>query len=159
MATIIAGIVQKPLDAQRLIDELIQGCLCDRADISVVARDSTHGAVRDALDASAGAARSLVEGLSQGFEALSRSLPGGGMLRFFGGFGRTLADAAVAGAAGTAKVLVDLGVPKGEARHYGEAFERGGLLVTVHAKTDNIARCVRETMQRHGALAPGEPVT
>jgi hypothetical protein len=148
MATTIAGIVQKPLDAQRLIDELVQGCLCDRADISVVARDST-----------AGAAKSMLDGAWQGFEAFSRSLPGGGMLRFVGGLGRTLADTAVTGAAETAKVLADLGVPKGEARYYGEAFEGGGMLVTVHAKTDNMARCVREAMRRHGALAPGEPVT
>ncbi len=158
MTTTIAGVVEKPIDAQRLIDELVQGCLCDRADISVVARDSTQAAVRGAVDAGAGAAKALVDGVWQGFEALSHSLPGGGVLRFFGGLGRTLADAGVTTAAETARVLAELGVPKGEARYYGEALHRGGVLVTVRARTDNIARCARHVMMQFGALAPGETV-
>lgn len=159
MATTIAGVVQKPVDAQQLIEELVRDCLCDRSDISVVARDSASAAARGAVDATAGAAKSFVDGVWQGFEALSRSLPGGGVLRFVGGLGRTLADAGVATAAETAKALMELGVPKGEARYYGEALEGGGMLVTVQAKTDNIARCARQVMMKHGALAPGEPVT
>lgn len=158
MATTIAGVVEKPVDAQRLIDELVQSCLCDRADISVVARDSNQAAARDAVEETAGAAKAFVDGAWHGFEALSRSLPGGGMLRFFGSLGRRLADAGLTTAAETAKALIELGVPKGEARHYGEAFEHGGMLVTVQARTDNIARCARGVMMKHGALAPGETV-
>lgn len=160
MTTTIAGVVEKPLDAQRLVDELVGGCLCDRSDISVMARDSVADerrqgaqAVKKALDTNADAAKVLLGWLSQGLESVTRSIPGGGMIRGFGSLAAQLADAGVATAAQLAKALVELGVPKGEARHYGEAFESGGIVVTVHARTDNIARCARQTMMKYGALA------
>ena len=68
MTTTIAGVVDKPLDAQRLVDELVSDCLCDRADISVMARDSMQArgrqgadTVKQALDTNAAAAKTLID--------------------------------------------------------------------------------------------------
>ena len=48
MAQTVAGVVEKPVDAQRLIDELVRDCLCDRADISVIARDAARASAEKA---------------------------------------------------------------------------------------------------------------
>jgi len=160
MTTTIAGVVEKPVDAQRLVEDLVHECLCDRSDISVMARDSITDrarqgaeAVKKALDTNADAAKVLIGWMSQGLESVTRSIPGGGMIRGFGSFAARLADAGVSTAAGLAKALIDLGVPQGEARYYGEAFERGGIVVTVQARTDNIAMCARGVMMKYGAVA------
>ena len=169
MAKTIAGVVEKPLEAQRLIDDLERECRCDRADISVMVRDaagwwtqeqaSTAADLKRAIDTSAAGARSLVGGLFEGLEALSRALPGGGVLRVFGSLGVAFANAGVVTAAELVKALVTVGIPQPEARFYGEAFERGGMLVTVQAKSDKIAQCARGVMMQHGALAPNDQVT
>jgi hypothetical protein len=160
MTTTIAGVVEKPVDAQHLVDELVESCHCDRSDISVMARDAMRenrrqGAetVKKALDTNAEAAKTLIGWMSEGLEAATRSLPGGGMIRTFGSLGSQLANAGVGTAAELAKALVELGVPKGEARHYGEAFENGGIVVTVQARTDNIAMCARGVFSKYGAIA------
>jgi len=159
MTTTIAGVVEKPLDAQRLMDELVADCLCDRSDISAMARDAgqagrREGAqtVKQAVDANAAAAKTLIGWMSDGLDSVTRSIPGGGTIRAFGSVGAMLADAGVSTAAEVAKALVDLGVPGGEARQYAEAFERGGIVVTVQARTENIARCAREVMMKYGAI-------
>lgn len=160
MKTTIAGVVEKPVDAQQLVNELVESCRCDRSDISVVARDALResrrqGAetVKKALDTNADAARTLIGWMSEGIQAATRSLPGGGMIRTFGSLGAQLADAGVGTAAELAKALVALGVPSGEARYYGEAFENGGILVTVEARTENIAKCARGVMMKYAAVA------
>jgi len=158
MTTTIAGVVEKPLDAQHLVDELVNDCLCDRSDISVMTRDLTdghrHGAetVKKALNTNAEAAKVLIDWMSQGLDSMTRSIPGGGMIRGFGSLASRLADAGVTTAAELTKALVDLGVPRGDARHYAEAFERGGIVVTVQARTDNMAQCARKAMMKYGAI-------
>jgi hypothetical protein len=160
MTTTIAGVVEKPVDAQRLVDELVESCLCDRSDISVVARDALGAgrregidAVRKALDANAEAAKTLLGWMSDSLESVTRSVPGGGTIRAVGSLGARLAEAGIGTAAELAKALVDLGVPKTEARYYSEAFERGGIVVTVQARSDNMARCVRGVMTKYAALS------
>ena len=160
MTTTIAGVVEKPVDAQRLVDELVESCLCDRSDISMMARDAVRegrrqGAetVKKALDTNAEAAKTLIGWMSDGLDTITRSIPGGGMIRAAGSLGARLADAGVITAAGLAKALVDLGVPNSEARYYGDAFESGGIVVTVQAQTENIAKCARGVMMKHGAVA------
>lgn len=160
MTTTIAGVVEKPVDAQRLVDELVDDCLCDRSDISAMARHSAADGgrqggetVKKALDTNADAAKVLIGWMSQGLESVTRSLPGGSVIRGFGSLAARLADAGVTTAAELAKALVDLGVPRGEARQYAEAFERGGIVVTVQARTDNIAQCARKVMMKYGAVS------
>src|SRR5205085_11047561 len=97
MAQTIAGIVEKPVDAQRLIDELVRDCLCDRADISDIARESAEKAsaradeLKGALDTSATGMHKVFDGLLAGFEGVSRSIPGGGALRLSRKLAATLA--------------------------------------------------------------------
>jgi hypothetical protein len=109
--------------------------------------------VKKALDTNAEAAKTLIGWMADGLESVTRSVPGGGMIRAFGSLGAQLAGAGVGTAAELAKSLVDLGVPKAEARYYGEAFEDGGIVVTVQARTENIARCARGVMMKYGAVA------
>jgi hypothetical protein len=164
MARTIAGVVERPVEAQRLIDELVSDCLCDRADISVIARDTARSSaekasgkadeLRSALDTSAEGAKTMFGGLLAGLEAVSRSIPGGGILRVIGNLGVALANAGVTTAAELAKALIAAGVPAADARYYGEAFEGGGVLVTVQAKTDQIAQCAQKVMTKYGAIAP-----
>ena len=145
MARLIAGVVEKPVDAQRLIDELVSDCLCDREDISVIARDPASspagkGARREefkqAVDQSAEGARTMFGGLLAGLETVSRAIPGGGILRVVGNLGIALANTGVTTAAELAKALAGAGLPAAEARFYADAFHGGGVLVTVTAKTD-----------------------
>jgi len=163
MARTVAGVVEKPVDAQRMIDELVRDCLCDRADISLIARDAGQASggkgaradeLRHAVDQSAEGARTLFGGLLAGLETVSRAIPGGGVLRVIGNLGVAIANAGVATAAELTKALVSVGVPAGEARFYGEAFEGGGVLVTVRAKTDQSAQCAQKVMMKYGAIAP-----
>ena len=160
----IAGVVQKPLDAQRLIDELTSECLCDRSDISVLVRDGTgwtgqdakqvSGGAKQSIEAGTAAARTLIDMLSRGTESISRSIPGGGMLRAVGSVGAAVANAAVAGGAELAKALIDSGVPPGAANFYSGAFDRGDILVTVQARSDKMAQCAQKIMMKYGAVAP-----
>ena len=160
MAQTIAGIVEKPVDAQRLIDELVRDCLCDRADISVIARESAEKAsaradeLKGALDTSATGMHKVFDGLLAGFEAVSHSIPGGGTLRVIGKLGATLANFGVSTAAELAKALIAVGVAAPEARYYAEAFQSRGVLVTVEAKTARSAQCAQSVMAKYGALAP-----
>jgi hypothetical protein len=89
--------------------------------------------------------------LFEGVRAVSEVMPGGGMLRAAGDFAVQLARRGVSTGADMAKGLIDAGVPEGDARRYGDAFASGGILVTVQAKTDKTAQCVRKVMASRGA--------
>lgn len=156
MATTITGIVEKPVDAQKIIEELQSGCLCDRADISLMHRDSGQlvSAARTAIDSSAAAASSVLDLLFQGANTVSRSLPGGSVVRAVGEFGSRLASAGIGTGAEVARALLDAGVSQAEARRSGDAVERGGVLIVVQAKTEKMAQCARTVMAAHGAVAP-----
>ena len=154
MQKTIAGVVEKPLDAQRMIDELTSECLCDRSDISVVTRDGEVGGVKQTIDSGTAAVRTVIDMLSHGTESISRAIPGGGMLRAVGSVGAALANAAVAGGAELAKALVDSGVPQGSASFYSGAVDRGDILVTVQARSDKMAQCAQKVMMKYGAVAP-----
>lgn len=156
--TTIAGVVQKPVEAQRLIDELTRDCLCDRGDISILTRSpetaKATNTVKDGINEGVHAAKTIVDGLFQGFQSASRSMPGGGILRAFGSMGVTVVNAGVSTAGELAKALMDIGVPKGDAQFYGQAFERGEMVVTVNAKSEQMAQCARTVMMKYGAVAP-----
>jgi hypothetical protein len=156
MANTIAGIVEKPADAQRIIDELQSSCLCDRSDISLMHQDTAQvsGAVKSAVDSGASAASSMVSAVFAGVNAVSRSLPGDGMLRAVGSFGAALANAGLDAGAGLAKALIDAGVPKNEAHQYSDAMNHGGILILVQAKTEKMAQCARQILMKNGAIEP-----
>jgi hypothetical protein len=160
----ITGFVEKPVEVQRIIEELTTSCLCDRSDISIVARESAGhasglfaqatqaaGQVAGAATSAAASAGSALTGLAS---AVTRDVPGFGLLRAAGKLGAKLSGAALGTAGDLAKAFVDLGVRQGLAAHYADALREGRILIVVDAKTDNMARCARQVMATHGAVTP-----
>ncbi len=163
MARVLACVVERPVDAQKLMEELTSDCLCDRRDISVLARDQENWVAEAAAKAAAGlkgavgsgaeAIGSLFKVLAESAEPVSRMLPGGAMLRATGDFGVQLATTGAATAAEIANALIDAGVPSSQAGRYGRDLERGGILITVEAKTEKSAQCILKVMAAQGAVA------
>lgn len=164
MTQTITGLVEKPVDAQRIIEELTTSCLSDRSDISIIAHESTGaasgtfahaaqaaGQVAGAATAAASAAGSAFTGLAS---AVTRHVPGFGVLNAAGKLGAKLSGAALGTAEDVAKAFVDLGVRQGLAANYADALREGRILIVVDAKTDNMARCARKVMATHGAVTP-----
>lgn len=122
MQSTIAGVVRAPLDAQRLIDELTDECLCDRADISVLARDGAgrtgqEADAKQSIDAGTAAAKTVIDRLAQG----------GGMVRAFGSVGAAAACRA-ARRASTAAPSSVLQVLDPTAREVGLSARRDALV-------------------------------
>ena len=152
----ITGLVSKPAEAQRIIDELTSRCLSDRADISLVAQgNSGHvsqvlagvaraaGQVAGAVGAAAAATGSAAMGFAS---AVSRDVPGLGVLSIAGRLGGSLAWTALATVEDLAKAFVDYGIEQSLARNYAEALRQGDILIVVDAKTDAMAQCARQVM-------------
>ncbi len=169
MRQALTGLVEKPVDAQRIIDELTTRCLCDRSDISLIAQESggqparmAAGAARTAGQvamAAGNAAASTVSGLMDAASAVSRRVPGFGVLSAFGQLGATLSKSALHTAEDLAQAFVGFGVEQDAARRYADALQEGRILLIVEAKTDNIARCVRQVLATHGAVTPDTRAT
>jgi hypothetical protein len=161
MATTLIGTVDKPVDAQTIIEELVTSCRCDRSDISLLTRDEAVGAkpsdsVREAAHHAAHATQSAGEALAAlwgaGTQFATRAVPGFGALKAIGPFGSTLLKTGFEAGANLARALVDAGIPESEARHAAQALERGGIVITVHAQSENAARCAEGVLNRHGAV-------
>lgn len=156
----VTGLVEKPLDAQRIIDELTNRCMSDRSDISLIAQDTagmSTGAARTAgnLASSAGnAAAKTISDLFHFASDASRQVPGFGVLKSFGQFGATLSRRALATAEDVTKAFTDFGIEQSLAQKYSDALKKGHVLIIVDAKTDNIAQCARQVMATHGATVP-----
>jgi hypothetical protein len=160
----VTGLVEKPVDAQRIIDELTTRCLSDRSDISLIAQDSAgqgsgtaSGAARAAgqvASAAGTAAASTVSSLFEFAAAATRQLPGFGVLKAFGQLGTMLSRTALSTAEDLTKAFVDFGIERDLARRYADALKKGSILIVVDAKTDNMARCARQVLTTHGATVP-----
>ena len=170
MAKTVVGLMDTSAEAERVVRELTSTCECDRADIGLMARDSSDaspsgarytgetedsnasGMARGAMKgAGAGAAVGGVLGLVAGVASLT--IPGLGPFIAAGPIAAALAGAGVGAAAGgVIGALANLGVPEDEAHYYAEGVRRGGTLITVHAATDAIADCAANVMRQHGAV-------
>jgi len=159
----VMALAEKPVDAQRIIDDLTSLCVCDRSDISLVARDDSQqgsGVLSEAaratgqLAAAAGAAAASTLGsmLGAGSRAMTRNVSGFGVLNAFGQLGGMLSRTALATAEDLGKAFKDLGVEGELAREHAEALRQGGILVVVHAKTGKMAECARRVMATHGTV-------
>ena len=164
MPSIVVGIVDKPLEAQRLIDELMSRCLCDRENISVVAQGtSTPGAdmvqeiLRRGTGIAAGTAKAATAAAGGAVSAaagmVSRLVPDFGVMNAAGPLASALANAGLKTLDGLAGALAEAGAAQDRAREYAEALRRGGILVAVQPATENMARCAGEIMRKHGAVA------
>ena len=161
MPKVLAFVVERPLDAQKIIDQVTRDCMCDRADISILARDEenwtseaatkTADAAKDAIASGAHATAALFKAVFEGVQPVSRALPGGAMLRAAGDFGVKLMAGGTTTAADIANALIEAGVRRAEAQNYAQGLDRGGILITVAAKTDKMEQCVRKAMMAQGA--------
>ena len=168
MAKTVVGLMDTAAEAERVVADLTRTCGCDRADIGLMARgpadadvaqrghadhdphrsEIAHGAMKGA---GTGAAVGGVLGLVAGVASLS--IPGFGPFIAAGPIAAALAGAGVGAAAGgIIGALANLGVPEEDAHFYAEGVRRGGTLITVHARTDDIADCAANVMRQHGAV-------
>jgi len=126
-------------------------------EISYVSRHSTD----EGHPVAAGAGKGLLTGAGVGalFGLAAVAIPGVGPFITAGWLasalgitgGAAAAGAVVGGTSGAlAGALSSAGYVKEEAAYYGEAVERGGILVTVHDKEDYSATEIRDVLRRHG---------
>jgi hypothetical protein len=162
MTQTVTGLVGKPVEAQAVIDDLITLCLCDRSDISLIARDhpgqaqlSAGEAVRAtgqvAAAAGAAAAKTLGALLGLGSAIVSRKVSGFGVLSAVGQAGATLSKIALETAQDVGKALMDFGIDRTQARAYADAISKGSIVILVEAKTQKIAECARQVMRTRAA--------
>jgi hypothetical protein len=169
MRQTVTGLVEKPVDAQRIIDELTSRCLSDRSDISLIAQngsgETAHlaaGATRAAgqvARAAGEAAAATFSGLAGIASAFTRQVPGVGVLSAFGQFGTALSKTALHTAQDLGKAFVDFGIEQNLARTYAEALKQGHILILIDAKTENQAKCAHEILSTHGAVMPDARAT
>ena len=162
MAKTVVGLMQSSGEAESVARKVMESCGCDRADIGFITRgkqgaveqrgdDRVQGAVQGA---GAGAALGGALGLVAG--AASLAIPGFGPVLAAGPIASALTGAGLGGAAGgLIGALTNAGVPEGDARYFEEGLKRGGTLLTVHAKTDEMARCAATVMQGDDEAAVG----
>jgi hypothetical protein len=159
MASTLFAVVDKPADAQYIIDELTQSCLCDRSDIGLMTRNaggtvgggSSGSSAASIVNDMSESAQSVLEGMFKAANAMSRALPGGGLLRSAGNLAQPLLQAGLGTATELAKALVGAGAPPNDARDLGQAFEQGGVLISISCKTDQMERCARKVLSKYGA--------
>ena len=155
----VTGLAEKPLEAQRIIEDLTGRCLCDRSDISLVSRDQPQNAVSGAARSAgqlADIAGTAVVTTLEGFLGFASAATSGrdspsGVLRAAGQLGSLLARTALDSAKDLARVLSEYGMDGAQAAAYAEAVQRGSILIVVDAKTEAIARCARQVLATHGA--------
>ena len=161
MVTTLIGTVDKPVDAQSIIEELVSSCRCDRSDISLITRDAAAGSkpsdgLREAAHHAAHATQAAGDALAAlwgaGTQFMTRAVPGLGALRAVGPFGSTLLKTGFEAGASLGRALVDAGIPESEARRAAKALEEGGIVITVQARTENAARCAEGILATYGAV-------
>jgi hypothetical protein len=165
MGHTVTALVEKPIEAQKVIDDLTAMCLCDRSDISLIARDHSGQAYEPlakavqagghvAAAAGAAAAKTLGGMLGLGSAIVSRKVSGFGILSAAGQVGATLAKTALDTAQDVGRALMDFGLEQSLAQVYADALATGAILIIVEAKTEKMAVCARQVMATHGAAAP-----
>jgi hypothetical protein len=160
----VTGLVEKPVDAQRIIEELMARCLADRADIALISHDpagqpsrvvagASRVAGQVAIAAGTAAAHTFA-GLMEFASTVSRQMPGAGAFHAMGQLGAKLSRTALHTAEELGKAFVDFGLEQELARKHAEALRAGSILIVVDAKTDAMAQCARQIFSSHGAVMP-----
>jgi hypothetical protein len=154
MATTVIGLIEDPSEAQKAVDEL-QKAGFGKDDIGVITTDT----MREAATAAAGASTGMLVGGLAGMliGAAALMVPGIGPVLVAGPaltlFGSTTLGLLAGGLIGG---LTAKGIPEDDAHFYAEGVRRGAALITVVAKTDELARRAMEILKSHGAADPGE---
>ncbi len=133
--------------AQRALEDLLNNGF-ERSDISLVRTNQDTGAAAGstttdtvasgaATGAGVGAALGGIAGLVIGLGVLA--IPGIGPVIAAGPLATTLAGAGIGAATGgIIGALTDVGIPETEAGYYMEGIRRGGTLLTVHARDNQV---------------------
>jgi hypothetical protein len=154
MAKTVVGLVEHSGEAQQLVDELLKSGF-NRKDIGVVSSELA----REAAEALAGASKGLAVGGLAGLllAGATLAIPGIGPV-FAAGPALTLLGGTTLGAlaGGLIGGLRSRGVPEKEADLYAEGVRRGGTLITISARSDELADRALEILKRHGAAHPAE---
>jgi len=164
----LTGLADRPLDAQLVIGDLVEQCLCDRSDISLMAgehADTLSGALSGASAKAASvagqvasaaastAATALSSLLGTAASATSRRISGVGVLNAVGELGTMLARSTLTTSADVAKALADFGLDARLAGEYSEALKSGKILMIVRTRSDKMEQCARKIMATRGVLA------
>lgn len=159
MTITVVGLVDSAREAESVMRDLTSVCHCERADISLAARqDESTPPRRESGGVASGALKGLVMGAVIGaiagfvVSAASLDVPG-----FEAVIARGPAATIMVGAIIGAVLGVLIGAMTGIERRADdehsepESLRRGGTLITVHARDDNEADCAVNVMRRHGA--------
>jgi hypothetical protein len=150
MAKTVIGILENPSAAQQAADELLKSGFA-RRDIGVISTDL----MREAATAATGASKGMAFGALAGMllSAATMMIPGLGPI-LVAGPGLTLLGGTTLGAlaGGIVGALKARGVPEEQANFYAEGVRRGGTLITVNAKTDELAQRAVQILKQHGAV-------
>jgi hypothetical protein len=150
MAKTVIGILENPSAAQQAVDELLKSGF-GRRDIGVISSDL----MREAATAATGASKGMAFGALAGMllSAATMMIPGLGPI-LVAGPGLTLLGGTTLGAlaGGIVGALKARGVPEEQANFYAEGVRRGGTLITVNAKTDELAQRAIQILKSHGAV-------
>jgi hypothetical protein len=150
MAKTVIGLIENSSEAQKAVEELLKSGF-DRKDIGVISSDI----LREASAAVTGASKGMVIGGLAGMllAATSLAIPGIGPVLVAGPALTLLAGTTVGAiAGGLIGGLKSRGVPEEDAHFFAEGVRRGGTLITVVARTDELAERAVEIMKRHGAM-------
>jgi hypothetical protein len=168
MHQIVSGLVTRPADAQKIIDELVSSCACDRSDIGLLAgggagqvtsslgrgMQATGHAAATVGGAMADTLRDLLGAASQG-ASQKASLFGG--LSAAGKLAALVSKNALNTVAELSRALVDFGVQETLAVQYAKSLRDGGILLIVRAHSERMAQCARGVLATHGATTDAWP--
>jgi hypothetical protein len=156
MAKTVVGLLDNPDEARKVIDELLRSGF-RKKDIGFVVNDVPTEFKAIMKDMGKGAVLGALAGLV--LAATTIVVPGFGPLLVAGPAAALTAGAVYGGLAGSIiATLTSKGVQEDHAHAYAEGVRRGGVLVTVHADTDELAERAVEIMRRHGAVKMDERV-
>jgi hypothetical protein len=148
MMKIVVGLLDSQAEAQKAVEELANSGF-RREDIGMLV--VAPGADKIVNDAAKGVFLGSLAGLLIG--AATMMIPGIGWVMVAGPVGTILLGTALGAAAGgVIGALRSKGVPEKDAQFYAEGVRRGGVLITVSARTDESAKRAEEILKRHGAV-------
>jgi hypothetical protein len=148
MMKIVVGLLDRQAEAQKAVEELLNSGF-GREDIGMLV--VAPGAGKIVNNAAKGVFLGSLAGLLLG--AATMLLPGIGWVMVAGPVSTLLLGTALGAAAGgVIGALRSKGVPEEDAQFYAEGVRRGGVLITVAARTDEAARRAEEILKRHGAV-------
>jgi hypothetical protein len=148
MMKIVVGLLDSQAEAQKAVEELTNSGF-RREDIGMLV--VAPGADKIVNNAAKGVFLGSLAGLLIG--AATMMIPGIGWVMVAGPVSTVLLGTALGAAAGgVIGALRSKGVPEKDAQFFAEGVRRGGVLLTVSARTDEAAKRAEEILKRHGAV-------